>query len=148
MNEVKVRALQPDDAGVARVLVSRQLAGTLYESRILEQLEIAIAGDDPECRALVVIGPDGRGLALFGDVAGAAGVVKIHALAGDDRVVLQALARAVGDMGARMIVCEIADDAPFLVTAKALRELGYEEGRVADFVRDGVDLLILTWRSR
>ena len=48
-----------------------------------------------------------------------------------------------------MVVCEIADDAPFRVTAEVLRELGYvEEGRVADFVRDGVDLLILTWWSR
>lgn len=117
--------------------------------RILEQLETAIGGDDAECRALVAIAPDVRGLALFGEVAGAAGVLKLHALFGDDGDVAQTLARTVGAMVERMIVCEIAADAPFRVTAETLRELGYEEeGRVADFVSDGVDLLILAWRSR
>jgi hypothetical protein len=152
MSEVAVRALQPDDAGAARALVVAQFAGTRYESRVLEQLEIALRGDDAECRALVAILPREacvRGLALYGTVAGAQGVVKLHVLAGDNRDALRVLALTVGDAGARMIVCEIPDDAPFHVTSQVLRELGYgEAGRVADFVRDGVDLLLLTWRTR
>ena len=94
MIDSSVRVLQPGDAGAARVLVSGHFAGTPYEARILEQLEIAIAGDDPECRALVAIAPAVRGLALFGEVAGAAGVVKIHALVRrPNRVVVRSLVR-------------------------------------------------------
>jgi hypothetical protein len=152
---LNVRALQPADAGAARALVSRQFSGTAYEARILEQLEIAARGDDPECCALVAIGPDEgalRGLALFGVVAGAHAIVKLHALAAPDRDVLRALAGAVRDAnmrsGTRMIVCELAEDARFRATELAIRELGFvEEGRVADFVCDGVDLLVLVWRE-
>lgn len=154
MSGVDVRALQPADAGAARALVSRQLSGTRYEARILEQLEAAIAGDDPECRGVVAITPSEdwvRGLALFGAVAGAQGVAKLHALVAGDSDTLRALEAAVRDASARarMVMCEIAEDAPFRVTVETLRELGYEEaGRVADFVRDGVDLLLLIWRRR
>lgn len=151
MRDVAVRALQPADADAARALVSAQFSGTLYQARLLEQLQIAIGGEDPECRAMVAIAADERvlGVALFGQVAGAQGVVKLHALAGDDRDALGALVVGVHVSGARMVVCEIADDAPFRVTVEVLLELGYEEaGRVADLVRDGVALLILTWRSQ
>jgi hypothetical protein len=148
--------LKPADAGAARARVSASFGGTPYEARILEQLEVAIGGNDNECRALVAIAQNSStlsGVALAGTVAAAHGVVKLHALVGDDRTALLALARAVVDgsarAGARMVVCEIADDAPFRVTVQVLRELGYaESGRIADFVRDGVALLILTWRSQ
>jgi hypothetical protein len=152
MTEVAVRALQPGDAGAARALVLEQFSGTRHEVRILEQLELALRGNDAECRAMVANRRGEarvRALALFGTVAGAQGVVKLHALAGDDRDGLRMLAVAVPDGEARMVVCEIPDDTPFHVTTQLLRELGYEqEGRVADFVRDGVDLLLLTRRSR
>jgi hypothetical protein len=148
--------LTPADAGAARALALRQFAGTPYEARILEQLEVAARCGDDECRALVAIAYDSSGVsgvALAGTVAGADGVVKLHALIGDDLLALRALARAVVDgsarTGARIVVCEIADDAPFHVTAQVLLELGYAEaGRVADFVRNGVALRILTWRSQ
>jgi hypothetical protein len=150
MSEVRIRALQPDDAGAARAVVSVQLAGTLYETRVLEQLDVAIGGNDAECRGIVAF--EAReavvvGLVLFGIVAGARGVVKVHALLGNDRVALRALATAVCNADVRMVVCEIADEPRFGVTVQLLRELGYtEEGRVADFIRDGVALLRLTWR--
>ncbi len=148
MTEVNVRALRLSDATAARALVSAHFARTPYGARLLEQLALALSGDDPECRALVAIVEPGA-LALFGSVAGATGVVKLHALAGDDRRALRALASAVRDTDARLVVCEIADDAAFAVTGQILRELGFEEaGRVADFFRDGVDLVVLTWRNR
>lgn len=147
MPEVKVRALRPADAAAARALVSAQFGGTPYEARLLEQLALAIKGDDAECRALVA-GDEPCAVALFGSVAGAAGVVKLHALAGDDARALRTLASAVQDTDARLIVCEIADDAVFGVTGQILRELGFgEAGRVADFFRDGADLIVLSWRS-
>ena len=148
MTEPSVRALRGSDVPAARALVSAQFGGTPYETRLLEQLELATSGDDPECRALVA-GDELRGLALFGLVAGAVGVVKLHALAGDDPSALRALATAVRNTDARLIVCEIAEDEAFHVTRQILRELGFEEaGRVADFFRDGVDLVVLTWRSQ
>jgi hypothetical protein len=153
--ESSVRMLKPADAGAARALVSASFAGTRYEARMLEQLEVAIGGEDDECRALVAIAHASElsGVALAGTVAGAHSVVKLHALIGDDQITLRALARAVTEgsarASARMVVCEVADDVPFRVTVEVLLELGYEEaGRVADFVRDGVALRILTWRSQ
>jgi hypothetical protein len=152
MSVVAVRALQPDDAGAARALVLAQFSATKYESRIREQLEIALRGDDAECRGIVAVRPGEarvRALALSGTIAGAPEVVNLHALVGDDRDGMRMLAVAVRDADARLIVCEMPDDAPFNVTVQVLRELGYEqEGRVADFVRDGVDLILFTWRSR
>jgi hypothetical protein len=147
MTEVSVRALRGSDVPAARALISAQFAGTPYDARLLEQLELATTGNDRECQALVA-GDELRGLALFGSVAGASGVVKLHALAGDDRSALRSLATAVRNSDARLIVCEIADDATYHVTAQIVRELGFEEaGRVADFFRDGVDLVVLTWRG-
>lgn len=147
MTEVSVRALRGSDVPAARALVSAQFAGTPYEARLLEQLELATNGNDQECRALVV-GDELRGLALFGTVAGANGVVKLHALVGHDGSAVRSLATAVRDTDARLIICEIADDAPFGVTAQILPELGFEEaGRVADFFRDGVDLVVFSSRS-
>jgi hypothetical protein len=150
VSELSVRALHPDDAGAARALVSRQFSGTRYAARLLEQLEIAVGGGEPEYCAMVAIAPDAavRGVALFGDVAGAQKVVKLHLLAGDEFHVLHALAMAVRDANARMVVCELADDAAFHVAAAALRDVGFaEEGRVADFVSDGVALLVFVSRS-
>ena len=152
MTDVVARALQPADAGAARALVVAQFSGTRYESRLLEQLAHARRGDDPECRAMVAIAPGDQhlhGLMLFGTVSGAQGVAKIHALVGEDRDAQRTLAGSVRDAGARMVICEVGDDAPWLVTVEVLRELGFaEEGRVADFFRDGVALRVLTWRSR
>jgi hypothetical protein len=146
MAEVSIRALQGSDVSAARALISAQFAGTPYEARLLEQLALATTGDDPECRALVA-GDVPRGLVLFGSVAGANSVVKLHALSGDPSA-LRALAAEVRDIGARLVVCELADDTPFDVTGQILRELGFEEdGCVADYFREGVALLVITWRS-
>ena len=147
MTDAKVRALRPADASAARALVSAQFGGTPYAERFLEQLASATNGGDPECRALVV-GDVPAAAVLFGSVDGAGGVVKLHVLAGNDRRALHSLAAAVRDSNARLVVCEMAEEPVFDVTGQILRELGFEEaGRVADFFRDGVDLVILTWRS-
>lgn len=147
MTEMSVRALRGSDFPAARALVSQQFTGTPYEARLFEQLALATTGNDPECQALVA-GDAPRGLALFGSIAGADGVVKVHALVGDDSEALRSLITAVRDTAARLIVCEIAGDTPFDVTARILRELGFEDaGRIADYFRDDVPLLVLTWRS-
>ena len=43
-----------------------------------------------------------------------------------------------------LIVCELPDDAPFSRVAGALLSSGYsQEGRVPDFIRDGIALRLL-----
>jgi hypothetical protein len=152
MSELVFRALVSGDGDEARTLVSAAFAGTVYDARMQEQLGIALLGKDLECRGLVALEPEGlrvSALVLYGDIVGARGVVKLHALVGSNRASLRTLVAAVHDASgsARMIVSEIPDDAPFHVTASVLRELGHEEeGRIADFVRDGVSMFLLVKR--
>ena len=154
MDEIELRALMPEDADAARAVVVAALAGTRYETRVLEQLDVALTFEDPEYIALLAGEPDSDhlvGLVLFGAVAGAERVTKLHALVGDDEGTCVALADAVrsvaSDSGERMVVAEVADDLPFRTVIAALRESGYtEEGRVDDFVSGGVGLRFLVWR--
>ncbi|MEO8335578.1 MAG: hypothetical protein ABI664_11430 [bacterium] len=147
MTDVNVRALRPTDMVAARALVSAQFGGTPYEARLLVQLALATSGDDPECRVLVS-DDEPRALVLYGSIAGAMGVVKIYALAGN-AIASRSLVAAVRDTDTRLFVCEVAEDMPFAVTTRILRESGFEEaGRVADYFREGVALVVLTWRSQ
>lgn len=149
--ELVLRPLMPDDAGDARTCVSAQLAGTRYEARAVEQLDIALQFDDPEYMALLASSGDEialRGLVLFGIVAGARGVVKVHVLVSPELETAVALLRAVlatsEHSGERMIVCELPDDTPLTSAADALEASGFiEAGRVPDFVTDGVALRLL-----
>jgi hypothetical protein len=149
--ELTLRALLPEDAAAARALLSERFAGTRYRARALELLESALQFDDPEFMALLAFGEDGSplvGLVLFGTVAGARSVVKVHGVVSEQLeaavALLEAVRRASEQSGERMIVCELPDDAPFAVAAEALAAAGYtEEGRVPDFVREGVALRLL-----
>jgi hypothetical protein len=49
--------------------------------------------------------------------------------------------------GERLVVCELPHDTPFDLTGIALVARGFrEEGRIDDFVRDGIALRLLVWR--
>ncbi|MDQ6635467.1 MAG: hypothetical protein M3Z10_12025 [Gemmatimonadota bacterium] len=140
--------MMPDDAGAARALVSGQFAGTRYSARALELLECALRFDDPEYMALLALPEGGTqlvGLVLFGTVAGARSVVKVHGVVARERdtavALLDGVRQASEHSGERMIVAELPDDTPFALTSEALEASGFaEEGRVSDFVRDGVAL--------
>ena len=146
--ELELRALMPDDAGAARAFLSEQFAGTRYRARALELLESALRFEDPEHMALLAFAQGGArlvGVVLFGTVAGARSVVKIHGVVAREResavALLDSVRQASERSGERMIVAELPDDAPFAVASEALEASGFaEEGRVPDFVRDGVAL--------
>jgi hypothetical protein len=146
--DLELRALMPDDAGAARALVSAQFAGTRYRARALELLQSALRFDDPEHMALLAFADGGTrlvGLVLFGTVTGARAVVKVHGIAARERdtaiALLDAVRQASEHSGERMIVAELPDDAPFALASEAFEASGFaEEGRVPDFVRDGVAL--------
>jgi hypothetical protein len=112
----------------ASALITKLLAGTRYESRALELLS------NEEC---VVVGSE-LGTVVYEPIAGAADVIKLHMIVGDmfDRLPL-----------ARLVVAEMPDDAPFAEMTMALVAKGFrEEGRIEDFVADGIALRILTKR--
>lgn len=142
----------PEDGPAACHFVSVRLAGTRYLARTQEQLETALQFEDPEFMA--VLATDSRdavlGLALFGAVAGARRCSRLHALLGDDAS-LAALADGVAHLcaesGERLVVCELPHEPLFLPAIAALERSSFvEEGRVDDFVCDGVALRLLVWR--
>jgi len=154
MNELELRPLMPEDAGAARAVIVARLGGTRYEARTLEQLDVALTFEDPEYMALLAVEPESEqllGLVMFGAVAGAKQVTKLHALIGDDAGTCAALAEAVrtvaSEAGERMVVAALPDDRSFRDSIAALRHSAFdEEGRVDDFVTDGVGLRFLVWR--
>ena len=147
------RPLGADDAVAARALVHAALGVTPYVDRVVELLELAARGSDPEARALI-IERDGTiaGLVLFGLVAGARGAARLHALVLDRGVnagdvggrLTSAAAVTAASAGARLLVAEVPDD-PALgqVPAVLLRNGFREEARVPDFFRDGVALTFM-----
>lgn len=145
----------PEDASVAREVLADAFRDTPYLGRMEEVLESALRFEDPEFLCLLAE-PEERtaptGLALFGTVVGARLVVKVHAVASLEARATLALLGAVRETcersGERMIVCEIPRDTPFERAAAGLVASGYrEEGRIEDFVRDGVALRLMVWRA-
>jgi GNAT superfamily N-acetyltransferase len=147
------RPLSPDDHVPARVLLMGALGVTPYIDRAMEVLQRAERGHDTEHRALV-IARDGTvaALALFGAVAGAVGVSRLHAAMVAPGVSLadvgQRIVAAVLDItrreGGRLVVAELPDDPAIGQVRALLTSVGFEEeARVPDFYRDGVALTLL-----
>ncbi len=146
------RPLQSDDSVPARELLIGALGVTPYVDRAIEILAAAERGADPESRA-IVIERDGTvaGIALFGAIAGSAGGAKLHVAvlapgidAEDGARLMQAVASAARESGARYLLAEMPDDPAIGGVLAFLREHGFhEEGRVPDFYRDGIALTFL-----
>ncbi len=155
MDEIELRPLMSEDADAIRAAVVARLGGTRYEARVLEQLEIALSFEDPEYMALLAAAPGSDhllGLAMFGAVAGAERVTRLHTLLGDDEATCEVLVSAVrtlaSESGERLVVAEMPDDPVFRRAVVTLRQSGFrEEARVDDFVADGLGLRFLVWRS-
>lgn len=144
----------PEDALAARATIVDHYRGTPYLDRLLEVLGDVLRFEDPEYLCLLAAPGESDppvGLVLFGTVLGARLVTKIHAVVAADPRVQLALVDAVRETcvrsGERLVVCELPHDAPFDVTGVALLASDFrEEGRIDDFVRDGVALRLLVWR--
>ena len=146
------RPLRSGDEEPVRALVHAALGVTPYVDRVMELLETAERAA-PESHALVVE-RDGTiaALALFGPVAGARGVWKLHTVLLAARVdprevgtaVLNAVLERVRAAGARRITAELPADPAYGSTVSLLRASDFDqEGRIRDFYRDGVALLFL-----
>ena len=147
------RALRATDRLAAAALVDRQFGVTRYASRMRELLELALPGTpDAEYTGLVT-GTSGAdavaGLVVFGAVTGAHGVVKVHLLCGGGAQFMRVLLDAVCSTseGARLVVCELPDDACCVNTADALAGGGFvTEGVVPDYYAEGIGLRMLVRR--
>lgn len=148
------RALSRDDHVAARVLLMGALGVTPYIDRAMEVLQHAErSGHDEEHRAFV-IARDGTvaALALFGVVAGASGVMKLHAVVlapsvtvGDvgERIIGAVVEDAHAE-GMRLLVAELPDDPAMGPMRALLTANGFEEeARVPDYFREGVALTLL-----
>jgi hypothetical protein len=154
VDTIVVRPLMPEDARTARATIVDSFRGTPYLARVLEVLDDALKFEDPEFLCLLAAPGESdppTGLVLFGAALGARLVTKVHAVVAPDPRVQLALLDAVREMcvrsGERLVVCELPHDAPFDVAGVALLASGFsEEGRIEDFVREGVALRLLVWR--
>lgn len=146
------RPLNPGDAEPVRALVWGALGITPYVDRVIELLSAAERGD-AESRALV-IERDGTvaALALYGPVAGASDAWHLStvlvapgvALREVGRAIVEGVVESVQRAGARLLVAELPADAVLGRSLSLLRANGFkQEGRIADFYRDGVALLFL-----
>ncbi len=153
MFDTMLRALMPEDHASARALVASHFDGSRYEARLIEQLDAALRFDDPEYLAIIAwSGETPTGLAMFGTVAGAAGVVKLHAVMAIDDETCAALVTAIvavsADSSERMLVAEVPEDAPWSMCTEALLANGFvEEGRVPDLIDDGISMRLMVHRG-
>jgi ribosomal protein S18 acetylase RimI-like enzyme len=145
------RPLLPEDAAGAHQLLINRLGVTPYFDRADELLNVAERGGDEEHRALVIARDRTvAGLALFGRIAGTESGFRLHALVVEsiDRDVgdrlIGAILNAVISYGGTFLVGEFADEPALTTTIALLREHGFEDaGRIPDYYRDGVPLVIL-----
>jgi ribosomal protein S18 acetylase RimI-like enzyme len=155
---VLFRPLADGDRTIVRALVEQEAAGTPYMEVVDYFLRLAFDGRADESRVIVADrAGEVVGLALFGEVAGTAGTGRMHLITVTASARLAAVGgglcdAAMADMvsrGDRLIVAEVPDD-PILTSGRGLlaRSGFAESGRVADYYRDGVDLVILTRVAR
>lgn len=148
---VAPRPIAPEDAGGAHRLLVSRFGGTPHLDRAVEILHVAARGSDQEHRAYVVA-QDGvvAGIALFGIIAGTDAGHRLHALVAssvEDEVgdcLLEAVVGTVAQCQGRFIVAELADEPALAATIALLRQRGFAEaGRIPDYFREGVPLVIL-----
>lgn len=145
------RPIAPEDAAGAHQLLVTRLGVTPYIDRAVEVLTLAERGDDPEHRAFVVARDKTvAGLALFGSIAGTDAGYKLHALVVESREgdvgerLIGAVVAAVKSAHGRFLIAELADEPALATSLALLRANGFADvGRIPDYYRDGVPLVIL-----
>src|SRR5688572_6652208 len=144
---VELRVAVESDRRALQALIAQDLAGTLYADVPAYFLRLALEGKAGEARAIVAERDgDVVGFVLVGEVAGSVGTGRVHFIAttpaaraaGVDASLCEAALRDLAAHGARLMVAEVADDAPFASFRALLGASTFSEvGRVDDYYRDG-----------
>ena len=147
------RPLVDADRGAMEALISDVAAGTSYDELPRYFLRLALEGRTAESRGIVAErNGEMLGFALFGDVAGAIGTARVHFVGVTAGLRLNSVGAglcecAVADLraaGARMVIAELPDDRLLAGGRALLARCGFAEvGRVPDYYRDGIALVIL-----
>lgn len=145
--------LAAPDSSAARALAIAVLGDAPYAEPVLAALESALARATNEYQAIVA--RDGSalvGLVVFGDIAGARGAGRIQLVAVDAKArrrgiamdLIDAACTRLGEQGGRFVMIELPTGAPFTSAQRLAQRAGFHEaGRVDDYVRDGVALVLL-----
>ena len=143
----------PPDSPAAHSLALTVLGDVPHAEPMLTALTNALMRTSDEYRAMVA--RDGRtvvGVIVFGEVAGALGAGRIYLVAVDGGARRRGIASALVDAAchelserrARFAMIELPAHARFADVRRLVSRAGFrEEGRMDDYVRDGVALLFL-----
>ena len=148
-----LRPLTAREAPAARALADAALADAPYGDQLRGAIGSGLTSGTNEYRALVAVEETTlSGLIVFGEIAGASGAGRIYFVAVDANTRRRGIATALADAacrdlaerGARFVIIEMPDDARLAGARLAAAQTGFrEEGRVADYLSDGVSLLLL-----
>jgi ribosomal protein S18 acetylase RimI-like enzyme len=150
---VTVRALVQGDAAAVDAMARPEIERSGYPWSVRSAVDAVLRGNDPESRGLVAV-EDGRvvGFAVFGAIAGAvaAGRVQLVVTHRDARrrgIAAMLVGRAVAELaadGTRVAFAELPEDPESSSVKRLLIRCRFRiDSRVADYFRDGVDLVIL-----
>ena len=145
--------LTEPDSSAGRALALSVLGDAPYASLLSSALESALAGATDEYQAIVA--RDGRalvGLVVFGETAGARGAGRIHLVAVDVTArrrgialnLVDAACTRLREQSARFVMIELPADTRLSGARRLAERAGFhEEGRMEDYLRDGVALVLL-----
>ena len=150
---VTLRSLTARDAPAARALADAVVADAPYGDHLRGALDSVLTSATDEYRALVAFDATAlAGLIVFGETAGARGAGRIYLIAvaahtrrrGIATALVDGACRDLTERGARFVAIELPDDPRLAAVRRAVERAGFrEEGRVADYLRDGVSLVLL-----
>lgn len=148
-----LRPLTARDAPAARALAAAALVDAPSGDHFRGSLDRMLTSTTSEYRALIASEETAlAGLIVFGETAGARGAGRIYLIAVDAHArrrgiattLVDAACRDLTERGARFVIIELPDDHRLAGARLAAEHAGFrEEGRVADYVSDGVSLLLL-----
>jgi len=148
-----IRAARPDDALLVRGFVQSSLASVAYADAAIASLDSALGHPGDEARALIALHDSHHaGVVVYGAIAGAEAAGRIRLIVVDAvarrrglaSALVQAALAALARDGMRVAFVELASDPALGATRSLLLRNGFHiDAAVADYYRDGVDLLIL-----
>jgi ribosomal protein S18 acetylase RimI-like enzyme len=152
VGDVVLRPARQADRAAIGLLVEHEVTGATNTEAVAYFLRLALDGRSDESR--VIVAEDDRniiGFVLYGEVAGALGTGRVHFINvtitsrhnSIGRRLCEAATTDLTSRGARLVLVELPDDASSIPGRGLLARCGFvETARVADYYRDGVDLIV------
>ena len=150
---VVLRAFVDTDAPAVRALVGPTIDQLPCRESARSAVDALVTGRDPDARGLIAVDSQGVvGLAIHGAVAGAlaSGRIQLVIVAASARRrgigtrLVEGAVAALNRDGSNRIFVELPDDPTLIAAMQVLVTCSFDiDARVADYIRDGVDLMIL-----